>query len=219
MKKKIIISVLILLLFAISCFAPLIYKKLSLDNQVSNTLKQEDANVTPTEKENLNIEIQDSINDKEITSNDSIKENNNNNDETKETTSSTSESKTETKTNNTDVNKKTQTQTKTETKKKTETKTTTETKKVESKKQTNTNTKKSTTAWEKLGISEYDYYNKPMWSWARIDFSVKKYGSYNATHQARIDAGHQLKDILSFTCTNINSYSGDYLGDMLSVKK
>ena len=74
------------------------------------------------------------------------------------------------------------------------------------------------TEWEKLGISEYDYYNSPMWSWARVDYSFKTYGSFDATHQACINAGNQLEDIISFSCTNINSYSGDYLGDMLRVK-
>lgn len=74
------------------------------------------------------------------------------------------------------------------------------------------------TEWEKLGISEYDYYNSPMWSWARVDYSVKIYGSLEATHQACVDAGNQMEDITSFTCNNINSYSGDYLGDMLKVR-
>ena len=75
------------------------------------------------------------------------------------------------------------------------------------------------TAWESLGISEYDYYHKPMWSWGRIDYKIEDYGSFDATHQACIDAGYQLEDIISFSCTNINSYSGAYLGDMLRVKK
>ena len=75
------------------------------------------------------------------------------------------------------------------------------------------------TAWESLGISEYDYYHKPMWSWARVDYKIEDYGSFDATHQACIDAGNQLEDIISFSCTNINSYSGAYLGDMLRVKK
>ena len=74
------------------------------------------------------------------------------------------------------------------------------------------------TEWEKLGISEYDYYNSPMWSWARVDYSVKTYGSMEATHQACVDAGNKLEDITSFTCNNINSYSGDYLGEMLKVR-
>lgn len=75
------------------------------------------------------------------------------------------------------------------------------------------------TAWESLGISEYDYYHKPMWSWARVDYKIEDYGFFDATHQACIDAGYQLEDIISFSCTNINSYSGAYLGDMLRVKK
>lgn len=73
--------------------------------------------------------------------------------------------------------------------------------------------------WDSLGISEYDYYNKPMWSWARVDYSVKTYGTLEQTHQACIDDGNKLEDIISFSCDNINSYSGDYLGDMLRVKK
>ena len=75
------------------------------------------------------------------------------------------------------------------------------------------------TAWESLGISEYDYYHSPMWSWARVDYKIEDYGTFDATHQACIDAGYQLEDIISFSCTNINSYSGAYLGDMLRVKK
>lgn len=78
--------------------------------------------------------------------------------------------------------------------------------------------KKNQIAWESLGISEYDYYNSPMWSWSRVDFSIKNYGNFEQTHQACIDAGNNMEDIISFSCTNINSYSGDYLGDMLRVK-
>lgn len=77
---------------------------------------------------------------------------------------------------------------------------------------------KQQTEWEKLGISEYDYYHKPMWSWARVDYKIEDYGSFDATHNACITAGDQMEDIISYSCTNINSYSGDYLGDMLRVK-
>lgn len=77
---------------------------------------------------------------------------------------------------------------------------------------------KEISTWDSLGISEYDYYHKPMWSWARIDFSINDYGSFEQTHQACIDAGENLENIMSFSCTTINSYSGDYLGDMLRTK-
>lgn len=70
--------------------------------------------------------------------------------------------------------------------------------------------KQETNIWDELGISEYDYYHKPMWSWARVDYK---------THDECIKAGEALGyEIISYTCTNINSYSGDYLGDMLIVK-
>lgn len=78
------------------------------------------------------------------------------------------------------------------------------------------------TEWEKLGISEYDYYNSPMWSWARVDYKVSEYGSYESAHQSCINAGldKQEKDenLISFSCTQINSYSGNTLGDMLRLK-
>lgn len=73
--------------------------------------------------------------------------------------------------------------------------------------------------WDDLGITEYEYYNKPMWSWARVDYSIKEYGTQELTQEACINEGNNmLDDILSFSCTSINSYSGDYLGEMLRVK-
>lgn len=81
---------------------------------------------------------------------------------------------------------------------------------------------KETPIWENYGMSEYDYYNKPMWSWARVDFSVNDYRNEAATHQACIEAGHfksENEDIISFSCVGINSTSGNYLGEMLKVKQ
>ena len=73
--------------------------------------------------------------------------------------------------------------------------------------------------WDDLGITEYEYYNKPMWSWARVDYSIKDYVTQELTQKACIDAGNNMvENILSFSCTSINSYSGDYLGEMLRVK-
>ena len=96
--------------------------------------------------------------------------------------------------------------------------TNTQTKTQEPKKEVPENQPKPETEWEKLGISEYDYYHKPMWSWARVDYSIEDYKTFEQTHQACIDAGNNMEDIISFSCTNINSYSGAYLGDMLKVK-
>lgn len=96
--------------------------------------------------------------------------------------------------------------------------TNTQTKTQEPKKEVPKEQPKPETEWEKLGISEYDYYHKPMWSWARVDYSIEDYKTFEQTHQACIDAGNNMEDIISFSCSNINSYSGAYLGDMLKVK-
>lgn len=77
---------------------------------------------------------------------------------------------------------------------------------------------KEITAWEELGITEHDYYNKPMWNWARIDFSIKDYKTYENTREACITKGEEyFKEGLGYSCTGINSYSGDYLGEMLKT--
>lgn len=74
--------------------------------------------------------------------------------------------------------------------------------------------KKEETAWEKLGISEYDYYNSPEISWKTIDFSIKEYGSFNKTKEACYNAGTSYTEIESyrFRCYESYSYSGDFLG-------
>ncbi len=78
--------------------------------------------------------------------------------------------------------------------------------------------KKEPTAWEELGISESDYYNKPMWSWARIDFSIDKYKTYEKTREACITKGEEYYEQgYGYSCTGINSYSGKYLGEMLKT--
>lgn len=77
---------------------------------------------------------------------------------------------------------------------------------------------KSKTAWEELGISEYDYYHKPMWSWGRIDFSIETYKTYEKTREACITKGEEyFEQGLGYSCTSINSYSGDYLGEMIKT--
>ena len=80
---------------------------------------------------------------------------------------------------------------------------------------------KEQTAWEELGISEYDYYHKPVWSWARIDFSVDDYGTEENTKNACISKGNKLmkesEEGLGFSCQSILSYAGNYLGEMMET--
>lgn len=87
------------------------------------------------------------------------------------------------------------------------------------------NIKKDTTVvekkeneWDKLGISEEDYYHKPMWSWARIDFSVEEYKTEERTKEACVKKGQEVfEQGLGYSCTSINSYSGVYLGEMFKT--
>lgn len=73
-------------------------------------------------------------------------------------------------------------------------------------------------AWEELGISEYDYYHKPMWRWGRVDFSIETYKTYEKTREACITKGEEyFEQGLGYSCTSINSYSGDYLGEMIKT--
>lgn len=69
--------------------------------------------------------------------------------------------------------------------------------------------------WYDLGISEYDYYNKPAHSWAEVDFSVKNYGTQELTLKACQDYGNSYiaEHSGGYWCNSVNSYSGDYLGE------
>lgn len=72
--------------------------------------------------------------------------------------------------------------------------------------------------WDKIGISEEDYYHKPMWSWARIDFLVEEYKTEEKTKEACVKKGQEVfEQGLGYSCTSINSYSGAYLGEMFKT--
>ena len=90
----------------------------------------------------------------------------------------------------------------------------------EKKEQNNTKieTKEEPKAWDELGITEDEYYNKPMWSWARIDYSINEYKTYEKTREACMKKGEELfQEGYGYSCTSINSYSGKYLGEMLKT--
>ena len=73
---------------------------------------------------------------------------------------------------------------------------------------------KQKTPWEELGISEYDYYNKPEINWQVVDFSVEEYGSQANAKQACIDAGSNNTELerYTFSCDETYSYSHKLLG-------
>ena len=80
---------------------------------------------------------------------------------------------------------------------------------------------KEENAWDLLGITEYDYYHKPVWSWARIDYSIEEYKTQENARNACIAEGNRLtreEHIKSgFSCLNVLSYAGNYLGEMLNT--
>lgn len=96
---------------------------------------------------------------------------------------------------------------------------------------------KEPTEWERLGITEYEYYNSPMWKWATVDFSVDKLGSKEKAKQSCIKKAERIFNPCidddgklipncdiepisgSYTCYEVNSYSGRFLGYYLKIQK
>lgn len=74
--------------------------------------------------------------------------------------------------------------------------------------------------WEELGISENDYYNKPMWSYATVTFKVEDYSSRAETETACQKESMRLfnEEEKASSCTSVNAYSGRYLGEWLKVE-
>lgn len=72
--------------------------------------------------------------------------------------------------------------------------------------------------WELLGLTEDQYYNSPIWSWARVDYSIDDYGNREETQKAcRQESMRLLEEGVSSGCSEINSYSGRYLGEMFEI--
>lgn len=89
----------------------------------------------------------------------------------------------------------------------------------------NTNPTNETTEniWDKLGMTEYQYYNEPMYSWEHVDFSVNTYGSESAARNACLNYGDNYQPYLNgevlYHCTTVNSASGKYLGEMFHTEE
>ena len=79
---------------------------------------------------------------------------------------------------------------------------------------------KEQTPWEKLGITEYEYYNTPVWSWQNVDFGVDLEGDkYGANETDCLSKCQQYGDVYlsqnnngGYNCDDVLSYSGRYLG-------
>lgn len=200
--KKIIISIFIVIIFiSIGCFI-FIPKYINSDDVNKNEVVEKETkeeiktNLETDSEENISTDIVDKNDNDNIKIEEKSEDNNKTNikEEKKETIK-------ENKTNSTSKqNDSKQEETKGEEK--------VETPKVET----------SKNAWDELGISEYDYYHKPMWSWGRIDYSIEDYKTYDKTREACITKGEEyFNEGIGYSCTSLNSYSGDYLGEMLKT--
>ena len=82
---------------------------------------------------------------------------------------------------------------------------------------------KKQTPWEALGVSEYHYYNEPMYSWERVDFPISKYGSEANCRKACAEYGDNYEPYLNgevlYSCSIVTSLSGKYLGEYFSTEK
>lgn len=162
---------------------------LCIINSTKNTESKIEKNNTINNNQNLSVDI-DQKNDSILNTEDSIESKNNEN-------NNISDSELESTESNNEIYE-TQVQ-------------------VESKPTIVVETPKQNNIWDELGISEYDYYNKPAHSWAKVDFKVSDYGNYEATLDACKKYGDEYTNEYGgrYFCYSINSYSNDYLGEMI----
>ena len=208
MNKKILITIIalisIILLVVVGIY---IFKNkdtsTNKNNEVKETLKEENQNNSETDvdknEEQNEEEIEESTDEEdgnvESNSNDvdnSIKENNSNNEESNTNNDNSSNNNTnQSQNNNNNLNN-----------------------------TTPNDTPKEQTAWEKLGITEYEYYNTPVWSWQNVDFGVDLKGDKYCANETDCLSKCQKygDDYLSqnhnggYRCDDVLSYSGRYLG-------
>ena len=69
--------------------------------------------------------------------------------------------------------------------------------------------------WEKAGVSEYDWYHKPVHSWMRVDYSVHTCGTVQNCEALCMNDAEELSYTENVSCIQVYTYSGSYLGEML----
>lgn len=77
------------------------------------------------------------------------------------------------------------------------------------------------TAWEELGISEYDYYNSPMLKWQKVTHNnfetCQTDGEEAIKLKTNPETGEQYQEYTDYWCYGVNSYSGKNIGVMLKL--
>ena len=81
---------------------------------------------------------------------------------------------------------------------------------------------KKENSWDKLGMTENEYYNEPLFKWEHVDFPVTKYGNEAEATKACINYGDSYPDYLDgkvlYHCSTVSSASGKYLGEMFHTE-
>ncbi len=76
--------------------------------------------------------------------------------------------------------------------------------------------------WEKLGMTENQYYNQPIMSWQRVDFSVEKYKTEDKAMEACLSHGDNYEPYKNgevlYMCDKVFSASGKFLGVMFDTE-
>ncbi len=69
--------------------------------------------------------------------------------------------------------------------------------------------------WEEAGVSEYDWYHKPVYSWMRVDYPVSSCGSVSNCEAQCMKDAEELAFTENVSCIQVHTFSGSYLGEML----
>lgn len=69
--------------------------------------------------------------------------------------------------------------------------------------------------WEQAGVSEYDWYHKPVYSWMRVDYPISSCGSVSNCESLCMKDAEELSYTENVSCIQVHTYSGKYLGEML----
>lgn len=69
--------------------------------------------------------------------------------------------------------------------------------------------------WESAGVTEYEWYNNPVYSWMRVDYPVSSCGSVSKCESLCMSDAEELSYTENVSCIQVHTYSGNYLGEML----
>lgn len=81
-----------------------------------------------------------------------------------------------------------------------------------------TNNSTGDKVWEQLGMSEYDYYNKPIWTWATKTHNTLDSCVADGEKAKQEELDKNSGKAVIYTCHHLYSHSGNYVGEMLEVE-